>query len=625
MTRWGRLALLQVVTLAVFALFMLQLARIQLGDEASGPAGSATAVRSISVEAPRGLIFDRNGVPLARNVPRFSIVAVPARLPAEPDDRRAALLALERETGIALRTIEDAVTAGLASSDPFRAVTLRTGLSAEQAIAMRAALASLPGVTVEAQAVREYSSGDLLPRILGYMGAIGVEEVDFYLDAGYPLDARVGRTGIEQQLEAQLRGQPGRRLVVTDATGQELRSLGEVAAQPGADLTLSIDLALQSVAMEALARGIATGLTRVEDDPDPTAAGAVVVIDVRSGELLVLVSLPSYDISVFTDPSRGDELQEVLSDPSRPLVQRSYMEVRPPGSTFKTVTGMAALQEGVATPETRITSRGSISVQDEFNPDKQYIFRDWAVLGTLDFYGGIAMSSDIYYYYLSGGYVSNGKRVFEGLGPDRLARYARAAGFGETTGLDLPGEAAGTVPDPAWKSEVIEEPWVLGDTYTFGIGQGYLTVTPLQMAVSTAAIANGGDILVPQIVRAVSEGETTVRTTPEIIARLPVDDEYIAVMREAMRQAAAAGGTAASGQPAGTTIGGKTGTAEFGIRNAKGEFPTHAWFIGFAPYDEPEIAVVVFIHHGVGSANAAPVAREIFEAYASGTATVAQR
>ena len=625
MRSWSRITLLQAVTLAVFALFAVQLARIQLGGEQFGPSGSPTRVRAISVEAPRGLIFDRNGVPLARNVPRFSIVTVPALLPAEPADRRAALLALERETGIPLRSLEESVAAGLASSDPFRAVTLRSGLTSQQAIAMRAALAALPGVAVEAQAVREYGSGDLLPRILGYMSAITAEEVDAYLAAGYPLDARIGRTGIEQQLETLLRGQPGRRLVVTDATGQELRALGAVAPQPGADLMLSIDLDLQAAAMQALARGIADGLTRVKDDPDPTAAGAVVVIDVRSGELLALVSLPSYEIDVFTDPSRGDELERVLQDPSRPLVQRSYMEVRPPGSTFKTLTGMAALQEGIATPETRITSRGLITVQDEFNPEKQYIYRDWAVLGTLDFYGGIALSSDIYYYYLSGGYVSNGKRVFEGLGVERLASYARASGFGATTGLDLPGEAAGTVPDPAWKREVIDEPWVLGDTYTFGIGQGYLAVTPLQMAVATAAIANGGDVLAPQIVHAVSDGGTTVVTTPRVVSRLPVDAENIAVMREAMRRAAAAGGTAWRGQPDGATIGGKTGTAEFGLRNADGEFPTHGWFIGFAPFEEPEIAVVVFIHHGGGAQQAAPVAREIFEAYARQTATVAGR
>ena len=619
---------LQAATVIVFALFAVQLARLQLAEGISySDSGATSQVRTISVEAPRGLIFDRNGTALAHNVPRFSVVAIPGSLPAEPNDRRSLLLAVERETDVPLRTLELIVANGLASSDPFAPITVRTDLDATDAVQMRAALAGLSGITVSATAVREYSGGDLVPRILGYVGAIGSDGVAAYLDAGYPLNAQVGRAGIEQQYELTLRGQPGRRLVRTDFAGQELETLGELAATPGDDLTLSIDLRLQSAVARSLAVGIADGLAAIEGDEEQQreAAGAAVVLDVRSGEVLALVSLPSYDVNIFASTARSEELEHVLTDAARPLVQRAYMEVRPPGSTFKTVTGLAALQEGIATPETRITSRGLITVQDEYDPEKQYVYRDWAVLGPLDFYGGIAMSSDIYYYYLSGGYSEDGERLFDGLGPDLLASYARAAGLGDPTGLDLPGEAGGQVPDPQWKREALDEPWVLGDTYTFGIGQGYLTATPLQMAVAAAAIANDGDVLTPRVVKSITTDRFTIETPQPSNARLPVDDEHIAVMREAMRRAALPGGTADDAAPAGITIGGKTGTAEFGLRREDGEFDTHGWFMGFAPYEDPEIAVAVFLQHGVGGTHAAPVARSIFEAYAGLQAEVTSR
>jgi penicillin-binding protein 2 len=627
MRSWGRLQALQAATVIVFALFAVQLARLQLVDGISySDSGATSQLRTISVEAPRGLIFDRNGTALARNVPRFSVVAIPGRLPAEFDDRRSLLLAVERETHVPLRTLELIVANGLASSDPFAPITVRTDLDATDAVQMRAALAGLPEITVSATAVREYSGGDLIPRILGYVGAIGVDGVATYLDAGYPLNAQVGRAGIEQQYEATLRGQPGRRLVRTDFAGQELETLGELAATPGDDLTLSIDLRLQSSVARALADGIAAGLAAIDDDEQQReAAGAAVVLDVRSGEVLALVSLPSYDVNIFASTARSEELERLLTDAARPLVQRAYMEVLPPGSTFKTVTGLAALQEGIATPETRITSRGSITVQDEYDPEKQYIYRDWAVLGTLDFYGGIAMSSDIYYYYLSGGYSEDGERLFDGLGPDLLASYARAASLGEPTGLDLPGEASGQVPDPQWKRDALDEPWVLGDTYTFGIGQGYLTATPLQMAVAVAAIANDGDVLTPRVVKSITTDRFTIETPQPNASRLPVDAEHLTVMREAMRRAAMPGGTADSAAPASITIGGKTGTAEFGLRRADGEFETHGWFTGFAPYEEPEIAVAVFLKHGIGGTHAAPVARSIFETYAGLQAEVTSR
>ena len=627
MTAAGRLRLLQAVTLAAFAVLLAQLVRMQLIDAPRGPGGgSEQRMRVLMVEPPRGLIFDRNGAPLARNVPQFSVAVIPGDLPRDDDLRRTVLRAIERETGVPYAQIERNVIRGLDSVDPFSPVTLRAGLDGDAAIAMRAALADVPGVRVEAAPVRRYEGGELLAHVLGFVAPISPEDVDGYLDEGYPLNARVGRSGVEFQYEAELRGRPGRRLIAADPAGRELETLGEVAAGSGADLVLSIDLDLQAAAARALEAGIAAGLRAANDAYEASepraAAGAAVVVDVRSGELLALVSAPSYDANVFAGAADAETLDRVLTDPARPLVHRAYMEVRSPGSIFKPIAAAAALQEGVATPETRITSTGAIVVRDEFDPTVRYVFRDWAAHGTLDLYGGIARSSDVYFYYLSGGYVLNGERVFEGLGAERLATYSRGAGLGAPTGIDLPGEAAGLVPDARWKSEAVAEPWVLGDTYTFGIGQGYLTVTPLQMAIAAAAIANGGDVLTPRVVRALREDGARRPTERVVAARLPVDGEHLAVVREAMRQAAAPGGTAARGQPPGMTIGGKTGTAEFGPAHADGSFDTHAWYLGFAPYEAPEVAVVVYIEHGVGAIDAAPVARAIFESYFAGRPSV---
>jgi penicillin-binding protein 2 len=270
----------------------------------------------------------------------------------------------------------------------------------------------------------------------------------------------------------------------------------------------------------------------------------------------------------------------------------------------------------VATPSTTITSHGYISVPNQYDPSIRYVFRDWAALGTLDFYGGVAMSSDVYFYYLAGGYAEDGREVFHGLGADNLARYARAFGLGSTTGIDLPGESPGLVPDPAWKESTVGEPWVTGDTYNMGIGQGYVAVTPLQMALVTAAIANGGDVLVPRVVKDVvdTQGKVVVPFQRTVRRTLPVDPSYLSIFREAMRQAVS-WGTAKDASVAGVQVAGKTGTAEFGEPMAGNKYETHGWFNGFAPAQDPQIAIAVFLEKGNGAINAAPTAARILDYY----------
>jgi penicillin-binding protein 2 len=617
----ARIRWLQLAAAATLVALALQLVRVQLLDPFAFDDGEgARRLRDLPVEAARGLVLDRDGVVLARNVPAYSIAVVPGKLPAAEAQRREVLLAVERHLGVPLASIERALGEGLAAIDPFAPVTLRGGIAREQAIVLRAAFAGLHGLHVRTQPVRVYEGGELLAHVLGHVGPIPEEAAAGYLEAGYQLDARVGQSGVEVVYEPELRGTPGRRVVLADAAGRELERLGEVAPEPGADLVLSIDLDLQRAAAAAVARGIEAGiefaLSRAVRHGDPLErTGAAVVMDVRSGELLALVSIPSFDANAFSGLEAGEDVARLLGDETRPLVHRAYQDVQAPGSIFKPLVGAAALEEGVATPSTRITSTGAITVRSVFDPSVSYTFRDWAAHGTLDFYGGLTRSSDVYYYYLSGGYAAGGRQLFEGLGVERIASYVRAFGLGAPTGLDLPGEAGGLVPDIAWKERTVGEPWVLGDTYTLGIGQGYLTVTPLQMAVAMAALANGGEVLVPRVLRGFRTGHELRLAPREVAGVLPVAPEHLEVVREALRRTADPGGTATLGEPPGVTIAGKTGTAEFGRAHPDGGYDSHGWFLAFAPYEEPEIAVVVYLAHGVGATHAGPVAREILEAY----------
>ena len=624
----ARIRALQAASALLLLVLAVQLVRLQLHGEvpvaAVAPEDpridvSGEYVRSVPVEPLRGLITDRSGFVLASNIATFSLALVPGELPADPAERLRALRAIERIGQVPRAALEEALAQPLAEIDPLAPLPLREGFGREEAIALRAALADVPAARVRSAPRRVYAGGDLLAHMVGYVGPITTEQADAYLEAGYRLDALVGRAGAELTYEAELRGEDGQRLVISDPAGRELRNLGGDPARAGADLVLSIDSRLQHAAVEALTKGIDRGrqyAIEVEGrDPELLArSGAAVLLDVRSGELLALASYPSYDVEAFSWRPGGWEIEELLSDETRPLIHRAYMEAPAPGSIFKPFVGAAALQEGVATPATRIHSSGALTIRSIYDPEVVYIFRDWAPHGWLNFYTGLTRSSDVYYYYLAGGYDQDGER-FEGLGEERLAAYARAFGFGAPTGLDLPAEAAGLVPDAAWKEGTIGEPWVLGDSYNMGIGQGFVQVTPLQMAVATAALANGGELLAPRVAHGLRTAGGVIPFERQVVGSVPVAGEHLEVVREALRLAADTGGTAWRGEPAGIEIGGKTGTAEFGRVNAEGLLASHGWYIGFAPYDDPEVAIVVYLEYGVGATHAGPVAREILAAW----------
>jgi penicillin-binding protein 2 len=596
---------LRLLILALFAVLTLQLVRMQIFQtEAYSQRAETNRLRVLSVVPSRGLIYDRFGTPLVENVPSFSAAVVPADMPREEQDR--VLAQLEILLQVPAAEMAKDINAHRNSNDPFTPLVLKRDLSEETAFTLREMQSRLPGVEVLVEPVRRYTMGPLVAHILGYVGPIDESEYPELQSKDYQLNDRVGKSGVEMTYESVLRGTVGQKQVEIDASGREIRTLDETPAHPGRSLTLTIDLDLQQRITEILQQAMTNG----------SRNAAAVVLDVHTGEVLSMVSLPNFDNNLFSGSLTDEQLQALLDDPGRPLLNHAISEMYPPGSIFKQVTGVAALQEGVATPSTTITSHGYITVPNQYDPSIRYVFRDWSALGTLDFYGGVAMSSDVYFYYLAGGYYENGEEVFHGLGVENLARYARAFGLGSPTGIDLPGESPGLVPDPAWKEETLHEPWVTGDTYHMGIGQGYVATTPLQMALVTAAIANGGDVLAPRVVKDVMDTEGNVVTPFQRTVRrqLPVDPSYLSVFREAMRQAVS-WGTAKDASVSGIQVAGKTGTAEFGQPLANGEYETHAWFSGFAPTQDPQVAVVVFLEKGNGALDAAPTAARILDYY----------
>ena len=597
---------LRLLILALFAVLTLQLVRMQIfRGEAYSERAETNRLRILPVIPSRGLVYDRFGTPLVENVPSFSAAVIPADLPDEQQER--VLAELESLLQAPAADMAKAIEARRNSDDPFTPLVLKRALSEETAFTLREMQSRLPGVEVLVEPVRQYSVGSLVAHILGYVGPVDESEYPELRSKGYQLNDRVGKSGVEVTYESILRGVVGRKQVEIDASGREMRTLDATPARPGLSLVLTIDLDLQQKVTEILQQSMANSGSR---------NGAVVVLDVRTGEVLSMVSLPSFDNNVFSRTLTEEELSVLLDDPGRPLLNHAISEMYPPGSIFKQITGVAALQEGVATPNTTITSRGYITVPNQYDPSIRYVFRDWSALGTLNFYGGVAMSSDVYFYYLAGGYYEDGREVFRGLDIDKLAEYARAFGLGSATGVDLPGESPGLVPDPAWKDITLHEPWVIGDTYNMGIGQGYVATTPLQMALVTATIANGGDVLVPRVVKDVVDTEGAVVTPFQRTVRgvLPVDPSYLDVFREAMRQAVS-WGTAKDASVSGVQVAGKTGTAEFGEPGPGNKYESHAWFSGFAPFEDPQVAIVVFLEKGNGAKNAAPTGARILDYY----------
>jgi penicillin-binding protein 2 len=557
----GRLAYMQVIKGADFR----ELARLN-------------CVRTVPARAPRGVIFDRNLRPLVSNAPSISAGVTLAELPHDPAESLAVLTELARLLDLDLGEVQKKVAAQ--KQRPYAPARLASDIDRGLAAKLQDRRAQLPGLTVWEESKRSYPENEAA-HVLGYVGEITDTQLDRLKDDGYHLGDWLGQAGIESRYDALLKGKDGGRQVRINASGRELGILSEAPPQPGNNLVLTLDAGLQQVAEEAMGQ----------------EAGAVVAVDPRNGEILALVSKPDFQLSTFSGKVKSKEWQALLNDERRPMNDRAVQGLYPPGSVFKLVTALAGLHEGVIGPNDKLNCFGILWLGS-------WPYRCWKEIG----HGSIAMeqaiteSCDVYFYQL-------GLK----LKIDALARWTRAFGFGEAAGIDLPGEAKGVVPDPAWKQAKEGLPWFPGNTVMMSIGQGYLLATPLQLALMVSAVANGGTLVLPHLLKRVTSADGDTISEPAYPARrqLGLDPEHLHLVQRGMEGAVASRkGTAWRARVAGLSVAGKTGTAQ----NPHGE--DHAAFVCFAPVESPQIAIAVVVENGGdGGVTAAPIARRMLEHY----------
>jgi penicillin-binding protein 2 len=525
------------------------------------------------VPSPRGLVVDRSGKPLVDNVPTFAVKVRPAELPYT---RRDAIVArLSELLGMTGSEINEAIDRNPGSR--FDLVRVKSDIPADVARVLSEEHLQLPGVEVVVEARREYAYGPLLSQILGYTGAIDSDELRHLRESGYLPDDMIGKTGVESVYETDLRGRYGVEQVERDASGRKLQVLATLEEPvAGNTLQLSIDRQTQDEAERALTWGIqAAGLKR----------GVIIVMNPQTGEILAMVSLPTYDDNLFARGISTADFNKLVTDTNQPLLNHAIAEQYPPGSTYKLVTATAGLADGKITTSTLVESKPYLMLGD-------YRYNEWngRGWGNLDIFGGFAHSSDTFFYQVAGM-----------VGIDRLAYWAGQYGFGKPSGIDLPAEAAGTVPSNAWKQDVFGQAIFPGEVYLAGIGQGYDMVTPLQLLNAYAALANGGKLYQPQVVRQVLAADGTVVRgfKPKLVSKLKVDADILRTMRVAARGVVTSRHTGNLADLP-LVVAGKTGTAEFGLRDANGFLPFHSWFVAFVPKSgdaakpDSQLAVVAF-------------------------------
>lgn len=588
-----RMTVLAVLLLCAFGILAARAAQLQVfSGEEHRTRADQNRIRVLPTPAVRGVFFDRAGKPLVSNVPSFALTVTAADLPEETAERDTVLAEAARLARMDAEELAAGVTE--ARRTPYVPVTVKSDIAYDDAVRLAVDAERLPGVGVAVDTVRHYagSAGLVsLGHLFGYVGKITEAAYATAAPGTYLLNDRIGRSGTEAAFEALLRGHFGTRQVEVDALGREQRIIAEKAPVDGASIRLSLDMAAQ----EKLEQALAAASRRAG-----SSRAAAVALDPRDGGVVALVSLPGFDQNLFAGGVSSSTYRNLNEDDDRPLFGRAISGLYPSGSTIKPLVAAAALEVGIVTSQTTVLSTGGIRYGAWFFPD-------WKAggHGQSDVRKAIAESVNTFFYMVGGG-----TETFSGLGIDRLSVWFTRFGLGTATGIELPGEAAGLVPTPEWKERVKNEAWVIGDTYHAAIGQGDVLVTPLQMAVVTQAFANGGTIYAPHLLAAQigSDGETLA--APTTLAKDFLSPQTLNVVRQGMRQTVTAG-SAPSLQTVPVAVAGKTGTAQ-----GRPDRPTHAWFSGFAPYDRPEIVIVVLIEEGgEGSSVAVPVAREFLSWY----------
>ncbi len=694
--RWRILAFLLVLVVA-FLIFTAKLFNMQIVNGQSYVAqAQENSEKDFNLPALRGIIYDRNGTVLARNIASYNIVLTYSDLPDDQGAVQQIFRELSDLIGVPINggeltdanpyvpCISDHGIAQIAeygkTSKPFEAVKVKCDIDERTAMIIQEKAVDWPGISIEVQPIRDYPTGSITASLIGFLGPIPAVQEEAYIAKDLvPNRDKVGYAGLELQYQDLLAGTNGLRKVQVDVAGQVLEPVAPVVAPvPGDNLRLTIDTRLQQATAAILQREL--------DDWNKFlgkivySSGVVIAMNPKTGEILSMVSYPTYENNRMARFIPEYYYKQLIQDPTNPLLNHAVGDRLPVGSVFKLSTAVGALNEGVVTPDQMIQTPPELIVTEKYyanDPGQSRSFVDWnkAGFGQLDFVHGLAFSSNVYFYKLGGGYkdeVPNG-----GLGICRLGSYARALGYGPASGIGLPDEQSGLIPDPQWKRVTHAESWSSGDTYISSVGQGYVLATPLQVLMSAATIANDGKLMQPTIINEILDGEgnlvqkwlapdgsvvdqpvdggrqlspflpkmkwditkdsiiqeynqtTTVGCEPIPGQTKTVQPWVLQKVREGMRLAITEGtlGALAKNSPGfdklNVAAAGKTGTAEYCDKYALaqnrciyGNWPSHAWTVAFAPYDNPEIAVVAFVYNGTeGSTVSGPIARQVLQSY----------
>jgi penicillin-binding protein 2 len=583
---------LDIIWYLILLILILILGRVAYLDVFRGEFYSQVSkenrIRLVLIKAPRGNILDKFGAYLARNAPSVDAVLVPYDLPKdEPALKKVAEVlssVLDMDRGNAEAIIESQ------DKKSLNPVLLKENISQDESLIISERQSELPGIYLDKTAIRNYENSVIFSHIIGYDGKITKEEMD--KNKGYQMTDYIGKSGIEKSYESDLKGENGALQVEVDSAGKIIKNLGVINPESGSDLVLNIDEGLQKKIFDSMSAIL---------EKTGSKTGAAAAINPQTGGVMALVSFPNYDNNLFAKGITNDEYKNIIDNKNLPLLNRAVSGEYPPGSTIKPAIAAAALTEKTITPETTVSDSGSISIGS-------WRFGDWKTHGTVNVKKAIAESCDVFFYTVGGGYGN-----IQGLGMDRMKKYDNLFGFGNPTGVDLPGESSGLIPSEDWKLEKIKEKWYIGDSYHSAIGQGFVTATPIQLANYTASIANGGILYSPRVVnrtRSIDGKEKIVE--PKIVRSNFIPKSVLDVVREGMRETVVSG-TARVLNSLPVEAAGKTGTAQFGT-----EDKTHSWFIAFAPFDNPQIAIAVLIEGGgEGNSAALPVAKDALEWYFS--------
>ncbi|MZG54506.1 MAG: penicillin-binding protein 2 [Nitrospinae bacterium] len=551
-------------------------------------------IRMVSLPAYRGTIKDRNGETLVSIRPSFNLYITPE----DARDSESSLNFLEKKINFE----RDKLKINMKREKSFKDILIKADISRDQVAFVEENNMRLPGIKIKAEPLRNYVYKDLMSHVLGYLGEISKSKLESSNNPYYSQGDFVGKNGLENVFESILRGRKGHKEVEADVSGRELKTLRKLPSESGNNLVLTLDVRIQEELEKAMS-----------STPEEIKNGSVVAMKVQTGEILAITSKPSFDPNEFAAGITPENWKKLVNDEMHPLQNRSIHSQYPPGSTYKIAVAYAALEEGVIDPQTTIYCPGHFRLG-------RGRYRCWKKRGhgAVNLHDALVQSCDVFFY-----------TVGHRLGIDTLARYAKKFGFGFPTGLGLSREKRGLVPSTQWKLKNRKQPWLLGETISASIGQGYNLVTPLQQANMIASVANGGMLLKPYLVKRIEEpgGKTIKEFFPEIKGKISGNSESLEIVRKALRDVVnGPKGTGKRSRLKDVVVSGKTGTVQV-VRmksndelDKKDEIPykyrDHAWFVAFAPYEKPEIAVAVLVEHGGhGGTAAAPIAQKIFKKY----------